>query len=102
LSPLPLLTAIVIAYNFYFLKKRREFSPFILSIGLFIFSYIGFCISDWPYIIPHAVTLWQAASAPSSLIFLLVGTLILLPILLGYTIYSYRVFRGKVVKAEHY
>lgn len=102
LAPLPILTAIVFFYAWYCLFKRREFLPFYLSILLFILAYIGFCISDWPYIIPHAVTVWEAASPPSSLIFMLVGTIILLPILLAYTIYSYNVFRGKVTKSEHY
>lgn len=102
LSPLPILTGILIIYNFYCLTRHYEFLPFILSMALFVFAYIGFLISDWPYIIPHSVTIWQAASPPSSLIFILIGTLILLPILLLYTAYSYRVFRGKVTKAEHY
>lgn len=102
LSPLPILTAFAVFYNFYCIHKRKEFLPFYLSIALFIFAYIGFCISSWPYIIPHAVPVWEAASAPSSLKFILVGVIILLPILLSYTIYSYRVFRGKVTVAEHY
>lgn len=102
LAPFPILTGILILYNFYCLQKKYEFLPFFLSIGLFIFAYVGFCVSDWPYIIPHAVTIWDAASPPSSLKFTMVGMVILLPILLGYTAYSYRVFRGKVTKAEHY
>lgn len=102
LAPLPILTAIAFFLAFYCLLKRREFLPFYFSISLFIFAYIGFCISDWPYIVPHAITVWEAASAPSSLKFMLVGTVILLPLLLAYTIYSYNVFRGKVIKAEHY
>lgn len=103
LSPLPLLTGITIFYNYYCLqKKRHEKLPFWLSIALFILAYIGFCISSWPYIIPHAVPVWEAASAPSSLKFMLVGTSILLPFLLAYTIYSYRVFGGKVTKTVHY
>lgn len=102
LSPLPLLTGIVILINFYSLHKRWEILPFVLTIALFIFSYIGFCISSWPYIIPRSVTIWAAAAEPSSLIFTLVGTAILVPLLIVYTLYSYRVFRGKVTKSEHY
>lgn len=101
LAPLPMLTGVVILYNFYCLHKKREIMPFCLSIALFILAYIGFCISDWPYIVPHTITIWDAASPPSSLKFILVGTIILLPVLLGYTIYSYRVFRGKVTETEH-
>lgn len=102
LSPLPLLTAIVFAWNWHALNKRAEHLPFILSISLFIFAYIGFCISDWPYIIPHRVTIAEAAAPESSLKFLLVGVCLLLPVLLSYTYYAYRVFRGKVSATEHH
>lgn len=102
LSPLPIMTGIVVLYCYYCLHKQKEILPFVLSISLFIFSYIGFCISDWPYIIPHAVTIWDAASPPSSLKFILVGFIILMPVLLAYTAYSYYIFRGKVTKVEHY
>lgn len=103
LSILPLLTGIAVLFNFYCLFKKHEIWPFVLSVGLFIFAYIGFCISSWPYIIPHAVTIWEAASPPSSLKFTLVGVCILLPVLLAYTAYAYRVFGGKVTSGEgHY
>lgn len=102
LLPLPLFTGIAVLANFYCLHNRHEIMPFVLSILLFTFSYVGFCISSWPYIIPHAVPVWEAASAPSSLEFLLFGALFLLPILIAYTIYAYRVFRGKVTKAIEY
>ncbi|MDQ8040144.1 MAG: cytochrome d ubiquinol oxidase subunit II [Rickettsiella sp.] len=102
LSPLPFLTILIVAYNFYCLCKHREKAPFVLSMGLFIFAYIGFCISAWPYIIPHVVPVWEAAAPPSTLKFILVGTVVLLPILLIYTVYSYRVFRGKVKEVIHY
>lgn len=102
LSPLPIITAGVIVWCWYSLQQRREFLPFWQAIGLFVLAYIGFCISDWPYIIPRRVTIWEAAAPESSLIFLLVGAIILLPILIGYTIYAYRVFGGKVTSAEHH
>jgi cytochrome d ubiquinol oxidase subunit II len=102
LSPLPILAIAVVLYNFYCLHTRKEKSPFVLSMGIFIFAYIGFCISTWPYIIPHVVPVWEAAAPPSTLKFILVGTAILLPILLIYTIYSYHVFRGKVKEVTHY
>jgi cytochrome bd ubiquinol oxidase subunit II len=102
LSPLPLLTIAIVFYNFYCLYKRKEKTPFILSMGLFIFAYIGFCISAWPYIIPHALPVWEAAAAPSTLKFILAGTAVLLPLLLIYTLYSYHVFRGKIKEVIHY
>lgn len=102
LLPLPLMSIIVIGYIWFTINRRYHWQPFILSIVLFLLAYVGFCISLWPYLIPYRITFWEAASAHSSLIFLLIGTSILLPILLSYTIYTYRIFRGKVVHAEGY
>jgi len=59
-------------------------------------SFVGIAISLWPMIVPYKLTLWQAASSPSTQAFLLVGTLFLLPIVIMYTGWSYWVFRGKV------
>lgn len=103
LAPLPILTGIAGLYALYALYERYEVMPFVLAICLFILAYIGFCISEWPYIIPHSVTFWEAAAPASSLKFTLVGVVILLPVLLAYTFYSYRVFSGKVrVEDQHY
>ncbi len=102
LSPLPILAIAIVAYNFFCLQKRKEKAPFVLTMGIFVLAYIGFCISAWPYIIPHVVPVWEAAAAPSTLRFILVGAVILLPILLVYTVYSYHVFRGKVKEVIHY
>jgi cytochrome d ubiquinol oxidase subunit II len=102
LSPLPLLTLISVLYAAYALNRRYERKPFILCISLFIFSYIGLGISVWPYMIPRSITIWQGAAPLNTQLFLLVGTLILLPILLGYSIYAYRVFRGKVTTDQGY
>jgi len=102
LSFLPILTILAVFYNFYCLHRKKEKLPFILTIALFVFSYIGFCISAWPYTIPHVLPVWEAAAPPSTLKFILVGAAIILPILLVYTLYSYHVFRGKVKATIHY
>lgn len=93
---LPLFTAGVIAYLYYAIRKQYEYRLYFLSVLIFVCSFIGFAISTWPYIVPHQVTMWEAASPPSSQLFLLVGALILLPILIAYTSYAYYIFRGKV------
>jgi cytochrome d ubiquinol oxidase subunit II len=59
-------------------------------------SYLGIAISLWPMIVPRHFTLEQAAASPSTQAFLLIGTLVLLPVILVYTAWSYWVFRGKV------
>ena len=58
--------------------------------------YVGLAVSLFPYVVPPSITLWDAAAAPQSQAFLLIGTLFLLPIILMYTGWSYWVFRGKV------
>jgi cytochrome d ubiquinol oxidase subunit II len=96
LSPVPLVTLAIALGLWRALSQRREFVPFAAAIGLFTMGYLGLAISLWPNIVPHTISLWDAAAAPRAQAFLLVGTLFLLPIVLGYTVWSYWVFRGKV------
>ncbi len=96
LSPVPIITLLLIAWEWRALTQGSDAEPFIGAIGLFVISYIGIAISLWPMIVPYQFTLWQAASSPSTQAFLAVGTLFLLPIILMYTGWSYWVFRGKV------
>ncbi|NKB47073.1 MAG: cytochrome d ubiquinol oxidase subunit II [Legionellales bacterium] len=97
LAPLPLITVIAMMITWFSLvHKTSEHKPFIMSIGLFILGYIGLVISVWPYFIPHELTLWEVAAPANTQKFILVGTVIILPLLLGYTWYAYHVFRGKV------
>jgi cytochrome d ubiquinol oxidase subunit II len=63
---------------------------------------MGLVISWFPYLVPPTLTVWDAAAAPVSQMFMLVGTLILLPIILGYTALIYWLFRGKVAEGESY
>jgi cytochrome d ubiquinol oxidase subunit II len=95
LSPVPLLTGLVAMFTWRAFAKR-ELAPFAGGVALFLLSYIGIAISLWPMIVPGHYTLWQAAASESTQAFLLIGTLVLLPVILGYTGWSYWVFRGKV------
>ena len=95
LLPMPLLSVVVVILLWRDLKKGREYRPFFLSLGIFLLNYIGLGISMWPWIVPFEVTLYQAAAAPESQSLLLVGTVIMLPLVLGYTAYCYYIFRGK-------
>ena len=78
------------------LARGNDVAPFIASMGLFLLSYLGLAISLLPYIVPHRITLWDAATAPEGQAFLLIGTLFLIPIIFMYVGWSYWVFRGKV------
>lgn len=98
----PVLVFIVGVSLFITLKRERDVSPFLLSISLFLLSYIGLAISLFPNLVPPSISIWQAAAPDSSLKFLLVGSAFLLPIILAYTAYAYWVFRGKVKAGEAY
>ena len=84
------------------IARRKEIWPFLIALGLFVLSFIGLGISHYPYIVPRKVTIWQAAAPDESLHFLLIGAVILLPIILGYTAYAYWLFRGKVRPGQGY
>jgi cytochrome d ubiquinol oxidase subunit II len=101
-SPVPTLVASLTFVLYQTVRARRDSWPFPCVLGLFVVSYVGFGISLYPYIIPHNVTIWEAAAPDTSLSFMLVGAGILLPLILCYTGYAYWVFRGKVSKDTEY
>jgi cytochrome d ubiquinol oxidase subunit II len=96
LSPVPLITAGVAFWLWRALERRREVLPFVLTMALFLLSFLGLGISLWPNVIPPDISIWEAAAPPETQGFVLVGMAILLPIVLGYTAFTYYVFRGKV------
>jgi len=98
----PLLTAVVSLWVWRNIRRRHEVIPFVGSMLLFAFFYIGILISMWPYAVPPDYTFWDAASAPGSQLFLLIGVLFLIPIILAYTAFNYWVFRGKVKPGSGY
>ena len=84
------------------MKKRKEIVPFVSSMLLFVSAYLGLEAAIYPMAIPPDLTIYEAAAQRESQIFTLWGVAVVLPVVLGYTIYSYRVFRGKVADAEGY
>ncbi len=102
LAPVPILTALVALTLWRFLDQGREATPFLASIALFLLGYLGLVISTFPFIVPPDLTIWDAAAAPASQTFMLIGTLILLPFVLGYTVLTYWLFRGKVAETASY
>src|SRR4030081_651563 len=71
------------------LETGREVLPLLATIALFLLGYLGLLISNFPYLVPPSLTIWQTAAAPSTQVFMLMGTLVLLPITLGYMIFVY-------------
>lgn len=108
LLPIPLITAALILLLEIVLRKLPRpndsycWVPFTGSVALFILGFHGLAYSFYPYIVPERLTIWQAASAPESLMIILVGALIVLPCIIGYTIFAYRVFWGKVKELSYY
>ena len=102
LWPVPAVTALVAFGCWYWIEKERDAPPFLAAIALFMLGFLGLVISNFPYLVPPSLTVWDTAAAPSSQIFMLVGTLLLLPFVLGYIVLVYWLFRGKVREGESY
>jgi cytochrome d ubiquinol oxidase subunit II len=98
----PLVTALTAYLAWRWLENGREAPPFLASMALFLLGFIGLVISNFPYLVPPSLTIWDTAAAPASQIFMLLGTLLLLPIVLGYVAFIYWLFRGKVREGESY
>ena len=95
-AQVPLLTLIVTVAFFWSLRRGAERLPFLMALALFLMGFVGLGVSMYPYLVPRAITLWDAAAPPSSQSFMLVGTAVIFPIIIAYTAWAYWVFRGKV------
>ena len=102
LWPVPLVTALTAFQCWRWLENGRDVPPFLAAVTLFLLGYLGLVISNFPYLVPPSLTVWATAAAPASQIFMLIGTLVLLPIILGYIVFVYWLFRGKVREGESY
>ncbi|MGZ5033323.1 MAG: cytochrome d ubiquinol oxidase subunit II [Usitatibacter sp.] len=75
--------------------KGRDFMPYLAAVTIFTLAFLGLAYSLFPFVVIDRLTIWDAAAHPSALRFLLIGTAIVLPFIVAYTILSYRIFRGK-------
>ncbi len=98
----PVLLALAIWQLWAGLRNQDHRRPFLATVALFVLSYAGIGVSFYPNLVPPALTIAEAAAPESSLRFLLLGAIILLPMILVYTAYSYWVFRGKVQPGDGY
>ncbi|SLM62586.1 MULTISPECIES: cytochrome d ubiquinol oxidase subunit II [Dickeya] len=101
-APVPLLVLACAIGIMSGVRRQAHYSPFLLTLGLIFLGFTGLGISLWPMIIPPSLTLWDAAAPAQGQGFMLVGALLILPVILGYTGWSYYVFRGKVQPDEGY
>lgn len=115
LAPIPLMTAGLFIITRLFLRRLAQdaaehnhcglarwcWAPFACVVVIFILSFIGLGYSLFPYLVIDRITIWQAATAPESLMVILIGALIVLPAIIGYTVFAYRVFWGKATDLHY-
>jgi cytochrome d ubiquinol oxidase subunit II len=101
LSPLPILSLLSGVFVWRNLG-RSDWKPFAGAVAIYVLAFLGLAYSLFPYVVMDRITIWEAAAHPSALLFLLVGTAIVLPFIAGYTFYVYRVFGGKAKGGELY
>jgi cytochrome d ubiquinol oxidase subunit II len=92
----PAICALALVGVLYGVRKRRDGVPFAMSALFFLAAYATLGVMFWPFMVPYAVTVAQAAAPEASLSFLFVGGVVVLPVVVFYTLAIYWVFRGKV------
>lgn len=107
LAPFPVLSGILVVYLFWKIgrlqkdQNRLIWDPFAAETALFTLAFAGMAYSFYPYVVPEQITIYDAASAPESLFIILIGTLFVLPTILGYTVLSYYIFCGKATELRY-
>lgn len=69
--------------------------PFGATIGVFLLSFYGLAYSLFPWLVMDRINIWQAAISPESMGIILAGAAVVLPMIIGYTVFAYRIFWGK-------
>jgi len=107
LSPLPILSGLLVVWLWSMLRRMpfeadaRSWLPFAAATALWVLAFAGMAYSFYPYVVPEKLTIYDAASAPESLFIILIGTCIVLPTILGYSVLAYTIFRGKATELRY-
>jgi cytochrome d ubiquinol oxidase subunit II len=107
LAPLPLVSAALVVALWVMLRRmpfagdRFSWLPFSVSALLFGLAYVGMAYSFYPYVVPERLTIYEAAAAPESLLIILIGALLVVPVILGYSVLAYTIFRGKATELRY-
>ena len=106
LMAIPLMTGILLLavrglLNSHLVRGPACWLPFVLLIAVFVFGFLGLAYSIYPFVVIGQMTIWQAASSPEALKVILFGVCISVPAIAGYTVFSYRVFRGKTGELKY-
>ncbi len=100
-SVIPVLGILLVALLLRSLDQKKERTPFIWTILIFLLTFLGLAFVVFPYIIPVEITIYEAAADPSALVFMLIFIGGLIPVMLFYNLYQYFVFRGKVTNTAY-
>ncbi len=106
LLPIPVMTALSLGVLRLMLNSQRTrgelcWLPFALLVTVFVLGFLGLAYSIFPFVVINKLTLWQAASSPAALKVILVGVVLTVPAIAAYTVFSYRVFRGKASELSY-
>ncbi|MBD2857629.1 cytochrome d ubiquinol oxidase subunit II [Spongiibacter sp. KMU-158] len=107
LAPIPLLTVACYGAIAYLLRqdnwiyRGHGWLLYAFTVGICLMASIGLAYSLFPDIIIGKLTIWESAAATESLLFTLVGVVITVPAILGYTVFVYRIFRGKAKELSY-
>ncbi len=107
LAPLPIISGALTVWLWTMLRRmpfagdRRSWLPFAVASTLFALAYVGMAYSFYPYVVPEQLTIYEAAAAPESLLIILVGACFVVPVILGYSVLAYVIFRGKATKLSY-
>jgi cytochrome d ubiquinol oxidase subunit II len=112
LWPLPVMTTVLFLVAYRTLRRLPvrldrendygDWVPFAVTVGIFMLAFHGLAYSLFPYIVLDRMTIWEAAAAPESLMVIFVGAMVVLPIIIAYSVFAYRVFSGKATTLEYY
>ncbi len=106
LMAIPLMTGVALLavrglLNSHVVRGSVCWLPFVLLIVVFVLGFLGLAYSIYPFVVIGQLTIWQAASSPAALKVILIGVCISVPAIAGYTVFSYRVFRGKTGELKY-
>jgi cytochrome d ubiquinol oxidase subunit II len=75
--------------------------PFASTVGIFLLSFYGLAYSLLPWLVIDKINIWHAASSPEALLVIFYGVALVLPVIIGYTVFAYRVFWGKSTQLRY-
>jgi cytochrome d ubiquinol oxidase subunit II len=107
LVPIPVISGLLVLWLWRMVRvmpyenDARSWQPFAVATALFALAYVGLAYSFYPYVVPERLTIYEAAAAPESLLIILIGACVVVPIIAGYSVLAYVIFRGKATDLRY-